>query len=481
MTDRLLPRRRFIRAGLGAAGAATIAGRFPALGRQLGGLSVPAASILDLPAAQSPIDHVVVVMMENRSVDHYLGWLATDETFLEAGRRRYGESFGFTADNTQTYFDAAGNAVPTRYWPEEDPTSPYRMCGHPDPDHGWEGGRVQRDKGFIAEGSGNDEYALGFYGPEDIPTYARLARRFTTFDRYHCSLMASTYPNREYLHSAQSGGNKDNYMPIEERGFQWATIWDRLMAAGVSCGHYFIDVPTTLLWGARLMPITAHIEQYFARAATGTLPSVTFVDPGFTTDLQTDDHPNNGDMQAAQRFVFDVFKAFADSPHWQNGVFIVTYDEWGGFFDHVPPPVLPDDRASADDLENFGQAGFRVPTLMASPYAQPGFVDHNLYDHTSILRFLEWRFLGAPAVGTEGAGWWLTERDRYASNIGASLVTTPTPEIAIDPLPQIPIGSSLGCDGVPTTGDDLPVSAAEVHPMQLLRDSGYLEAVGLRT
>ena len=78
---------------------------------------------------------------------------------------------------------------------------------------------------------------------------------------------------------------------------------------------------------------------------------------------------------------------------------MLTYDEWGGFFDHVAPPILPDLRASANDEENFGQAGFRVPTVLASPYARPGFVDHTQYDHTSILRFLEWRFLGAPPRG----------------------------------------------------------------------------------
>jgi hypothetical protein len=112
-------------------------------------------------------------------------------------------------------------------------------------------------------------------------------------------------------------------------------------------------------------------------------------------------------------------------------MFILMYDEWGGFFDHVRPPTVPDSRAFGDDADNFGQLGFRVPSLLASPYARRGYVDHALYDHTSVLRFLEWRFLGAPAQGPgkRGDEWFLTERDRYANNIGASLrFDRPEPE-----------------------------------------------------
>ena len=111
------------------------------------------------------------------------------------------------------------------------------------------------------------------------------------------------------------------------------------------------------------------------------------------------------------------------SPQWRRGVFIATYDEWGGFFDHVAPPHFPDDRANADDLLDFSQAGFRVPTVMASPFGHSGLVDSRTYDHSSILRFIEWRFLGAPpeGPGNDTDSWFLTRRDRYAANLGASL------------------------------------------------------------
>ena len=126
-----------------------------------------------------------------------------------------------------------------------------------------------------------------------------------------------------------------------------------------------------------MAPYIRSLDRFFEDAAAGTLPHVVFVEPQFggTDALRTDDHPY-GDVGMGQRWVREVFGAFTRSPHWQRGAFILTYDEWGGFFDHVHPPLLADARASKNDANNFAQAGFRVPTLLASPYAQPGAVDH---------------------------------------------------------------------------------------------------------
>ncbi len=200
--------------------------------------------------------------------------------------------------------------------------------------------------------------------------------------------------------------------------------------------------------------------------------------------LRTDDHPH-GDMRVAQRFLSLVFGALQRSPQWSRTAFIVTYDEWGGFFDHVPPPILPDDHASTVDLENLGQAGFRVPTLIASPYARPGFADHTLYDHASVLRFIEWRFLGAPASGTDGNGWWLTTRDRFAENIGASLASSPDADAILDPVPALPLGS-LPCDGqifqdvpgVQDVEDQLGLTLVEALERGLFEQAGYDLDVG---
>src|SRR4029077_15659135 len=198
-------------------------------------------------------------------------------------------------------------------------------------------------------------------------------------------------------------------------GFPWPTIFDRLTAAGVSWGYNYTDLPPTAARGPRPLPQLTPLDQYFQRCEQGQLPHVTVVDPGFLNGTRTDNHPH-GDIRAGEGFVRDVFAAFARSPHWRNGLFVLTYDEWGGFYDHVTPPIVPDDRASTVDADNFGQAGFRVPTVLASPYVKPGFVNHRRYDHTSILRFLEWRFLGAPpeGPGQDSDSWYLTLRDRTA-------------------------------------------------------------------
>jgi phospholipase C len=480
-----MDRRDFVKRGLALGGGAALGSLLPlrSLWARPDGLSVKGASLLDLPAAESPIDTVVVLMMENRSFDHYLGWLAQDHEYLEAGKSRHQGHFAVDGDNTQRYRDPEGEFTDTYYLPgKSGEDNPYRGCHHPDPGHGWNAGRAQRDGGFLTERSGNDEFALGYYRAEDIPLYASLAHRFTAFDQYFCSILGPTFPNREYLHSAQSGGRKDNSVDFEG-GFDWPTIWDRLIAAGVSSGYYFVDLPVTALWGARLLPITRHIEEYFAQAATGTLPNVTFIDPGFTTGFRTDDHPY-ADIRAGQKLVTDYIKAFVDSPHWQRGAFFITYDEWGGFFDHVRPPVLPDDLASADDADNFGQAGFRVPTLMASPFARKGFVDHELYDHASILRFIEWRFLGAPPTGpgNDGDSWFLTKRDRFANNIGASLLLEGAdPEFHLPQVPEVPV-TSEPCEGEILEGLPVATSAqpdlAEPHAFELLLDDDYFERVG---
>ena len=474
-----MDRREFLRtAGLTVAAAAL----GPRLSHLFGGTSAEAqalggvgSSILELPAKESPIDHVVVLMMENRSFDHFLGWLATDEGFLEEGRRRHGRAFYVEGDQAQTFPDPQGRRHSTYYLPDaEGEENPYRGCGHPDPGHGWESGRAQRDGGFLARGSGNDEFAIGYYRERDVALYATLARRFTTFDRYHCSVLGPTFPNREYLHAAQSGGNKANDIPFDTLGFQWPAIWDLLRGAGVPAAYYFVDLPTLLLWGPRMLPFMRHLEAYFLDCAAGTLPNVTFVDPGFTTGLRTDDHPH-GDMRAGQRFVFNVVQAFVNSPLWDRGVLFITYDEWGGFFDHVRPPILPDDRASRRDSENFGQAGFRVPTLMVSPYARRGYVDHRLYDHTSILRFIEWRFLGAPPEGPKGSGWYLTKRDRHANNIGRSLrPDRPDTGFALEGLPQLPV-TSMPCSGSELEGLPVPIAKS---PFEEAMEAGYFERVG---
>jgi phospholipase C len=482
-----MDRREFLkRAGL-LGGAAAAVTALPGCRRLFPPGFRAGRGMLDGSAASAPIDHVVVVMMENRSFDHWLGWLAEDGQYLEAGRRRYGRHFSVDGNQHQSFPGPAG-MVPTAHVPDQqNQPNPFQGCGHPDPSHGWTGGRAERDQGFLAPATGNDEFALGYYLRDDLPFTSRLASRFTTFDAYHASLLGPTYPNREYLHSAQSGGNKSNYLPIAEGGFTWPTIWERLEAAGVPCRYYASDLPVTALWGQRLNHFQKFLPDYLTDCANGTLPNVVMVDPTFLGVNQNDDHPL-ADIRGGQRFLREVFQAFYESPHWESGLFVVTYDEWGGFFDHVRPPVFADDRASAVDAENFGQAGFRVPTVMASPFALSNFVDHRQYDHTSVLRFLEWRFLGAPpeGPGKQGDTWFLTQRDRNAANLGASLRRRRVSADAGFDVGGLPLAlPDPPCADNPTTldapaGRMLTASAAasEDRDLQLALDSGYFEKVG---
>ena len=495
-------RREFLRAAGLVGGAAVIGG--PGLLARSDGSSPGRPSASDVPrlplppdsmlghlAKESPIDTVVVLMMENRSFDHYLGWLGHDQGYLEEGRRRYGKHFHVNARLHESYRDPSGTEVPTQYTLKlTDDSNPFRGCDHLGPGHSWDAGRAQRDFGFLAAGTHNDAFAASYYLGDDVPVHAQMARRFTVLDRHHASLLGPTFPNRMYLYSAQSEGLTTSPVPVELGMYRAPTILDALDRAGVPTAEYFVDLPTALLWGPRMFPF---VHAYFEDASAGTLPNVTFVTPQFGGPFRTDDHPH-GTIELGQRFVDAVFRAFLQSPQWQRGLFVLVYDEWGGFFDHVRPPVVPDARSSHDDLENFGQTGFRVPSIVASPYARRGYVDHNLYDHASIIRFLEWRFLGAPAQGPgrRGDRWFLTRRDRFANNLGAGLrFRPPEPDVEMPALALVEISGPcdeerrvgrVGPDEVPdpfVRSDLLTTIVRERYPRITYRP--WLEGTNLQT
>jgi phospholipase C len=473
-----MDRRDFLKAGLVVGGAAALGACrvFPVDPRP----SARVHSVLDIQPGESGIDTIVVCMMENRSFDSYLGWLARDQTYLDRGRSLYGHKFAVNGQSFQRFPGPGGEPVDTYrrlLYPDADP---WRACGHPDPGHGWDAGRAERDGGFLAPGSGNDIFALGYFEGADLPIYDALARRFVVCDDWHASVLGPTYPNREYLLSGQSGGNKANaFPPATGDGWPWDNIVDRLSRAGVSSAEYATDLPPLALWGSRMLPHIHTISDYYDDAHSGSLPSVTFVSPSFFGDTRSDDHPL-GDPRAAQRFVRDVFAAFTRSPQWHNGLFVLTYDEWGGFFDHVTPPRLADERASTNDADDFSQAGFRVPTILASPRALPGAVDQAQYDHTSVLRFIEWRFLGAPPRGSRlNASWALTLRDRNARNPGELLSSEYfDPNLYFNPDLTI-ADPSLACGG-PEALQVQGMDMQEESPWEAGLENGYWERVGVK-
>jgi phospholipase C len=407
-----------------------------------------------------PIDTFVVLMMENRSFDHYLGWLPG------ADGRQAGLS----------YVDTSGKTWSTR------PLAPdWQGCGHPDPDHSWDGGRGQlnggRCDGFLK--TGNDVFGISYYREEDLGFIPAAARAFTTFDRFHCSLMAATLPNREYMHAAQSYGQTDNSLPGEagyNTGFPDTTIFAALDAAGVSNRYFFNDVPVSALWGAPGLARSGSIAEFYERCATGTLPNVSYVDPNFAGSvgegpgLSADEHPH-GDVRAGQAFMSDVVHAFLESPQWKRGALFIVYDEWGGFFDHVAPQRVPDDRNSSDINKDFGLMGFRIPAVGISPYLRRGHVAHTVYGFESILKMIEYRFGLAP----------LTKRDAYARNIARSFDWESRPRLEIPDLPDPPAVVSMACaPGSAGAASDAheQIERPDEHSVMELVTSGYLEQFG---
>ena len=374
--------------------------------RVAGSQARPAA--LSAPGS-SGINHIVVVCMENRSFDHMLGWLPG------ADGRQAGLS----------YLDSSGVPHPTYH------LSTFQGCGHPDPDHSYQGGRVEYNGG-ACDGwlRVNDDFAIGYYQQSDLPFLGRAAPLWTVCDNYFAATMAETIPNRLYLHAAQTdridGSTTTTALP---------TIWDLLAAAGVPARYYFNDVPVLALWGSRYAAISSPFARFLSDAALGTLPSVAYVDPPFLGEqgdgTSFDDHPH-GDIRNGDAFLNTVYRAVTTSPNWNRTVLVITFDEWGGFFDHVPPPSAPDTNPALTGLR-----GFRVPCLVVSPLAYRSTVSHGVYDHTSILKMIEWRY-GLPS---------LTPRDAAANNLAdvLNLGAPPqpsAPQWTVNPVPAVPCAAA---------------------------------------
>src|SRR5258708_26115240 len=251
--------------------------------------------------------------------------------------------------------------------------------------------------GFLRAGS-NDVYAIGYYGEQDIPFCAALARNYTTCDRYFASVLGPTFPNRLFLHAAQTDRltNSTNVSSLP-------AIWDRLASAGVSANYFYSNVPFVALWGAKYLGISRLYQDFLVAAANGTLPAVSFVDPRYTIlddGTGNDDHPH-ADIRKGDLFLYQTFEAVATGPKWANTVFIVNFDECGGFFDHVAPTRATAANHVGPDLVNRKtRLGLRVPTVVASPFSRGNANDPRVsalvFDHTSVLKLIEWRWWLAP-------------------------------------------------------------------------------------
>ncbi len=368
------------------------------------------------PPRAAGFEHVVVVMMENRSFDHFLGWLPGAN----------GQQAGLA------YKDSANVSHPTHALAPD-----YQGCGFLDPGHSYENGRVQYHNGaadgWLLNGSdgdstdpnrANDIYAIGYFGQSDLAFLGAAGPAFTVCDNYFAAILSATYPNRFYMHAAQtdslSNTSTTSTLP---------TIWSRLEEHGFSGRYYFSDLPFLALWGSRYVNISKPFSQFLIDAANGTLPNVAFIDPRFGGEgqgLSNDDHPH-ADIRNGEVFLNQVYDALRNSPNWSKTVLIINYDEWGGFFDHVPPPFAPIPTASAAAGDTDGRIGFRVPCIIISPYARRNHIAHGQYDHTSILKMIEWRFGLTPLSNRDSTANNLAEvLDLASPNVSAPAFTVPT-------------------------------------------------------
>jgi phospholipase C len=378
----------------GRADCAFAAGSLPA---ETQGVSHPSGEDI-------PVDHIIITMMENRSFDHYYGNLPA-----------YGQPDVDVAPADATNPDPNGLPV-ARYHDTQ-----YCLV---DTNHGWDGTHRQIHggamDGFVTTNDGYHELpangtlemvsgrrAMAYYDETDLPFYYWLANEFTIADRYFSSVPGPTWPNRMYLYAATSVGAVKNTLRTAE-----ATIFDNLEKRQISWKIYVDGAPSFSVFPNEYLEYREEhirtIDEFRVDVAAGNLPQVAIVEPyfGITTYDNNDEHPP-AIMQIGQKYVAELIESVTKSPAWPRTAMFLTYDEHGGYYDHVPPPkaCAPLDHAAevpeGGEPGDFDQYGVRVPFLLVSPFAKKHHVSHEVYDHTSILRFIEARFILPAMTGRD--------------------------------------------------------------------------------
>ena len=347
--DRPVSRRDFLK------GAATIA---------LAGAAAPLVTCRTSPSGPSrspiplPIQHVLVAMQENRSFDHYYGFAPF------AGP--YGVPDGYSQQ------DAGGAAIRPHH---------LTTLAVADIGHSWKAIHKEFDNGAMdGFARTNGAGALGYYTENDLPFYYSLFSDSTLCVNYFASVLGPTIPNRLYLAAGTSGGITTNPLSMFGR-LEFPTILDLLDAAGVSWKVYNLGpgvVNNVFRFFKRWTgePRVAQTKaDYMQDLRAGTLPQVSYLVPSFLS--QEDEHPP-ASVALGMRLQQELITALRQSAAWSTAAYVLTYDEGGGFFDHVPPP----------QLDAFG-LGIRVPAWVVSPFARRGHLEPTAYDHTSVLKFIE--------------------------------------------------------------------------------------------
>ena len=341
----------------------------------------------------SGIDNFIVLMMENRSFDHLLGGLALDRSY--PGRRLID---GLRGDESNP--DRAGRPVPITRRNAEVAAIDLRPKWHISHE-AWNQGR---NDGFVTANPAhlaND--VMSYHDREWAPLHYALADRYAVCDRWFASVMGSTWPNRFFLQAATSDGHTGN-APMLGRGPR--TVWDLMSQRCLDARCYFageislytLAFPSRVLSGRGAM-VPQRIDSFFRDAREGALPAFSLIEPDYAL---SDMHPPRK-LALGEAFVASVVRAVEQSPQWSRTLLVITYDEHGGFYDHVAPGSVADMRPA------FRQLGFRVPTILVGPSVAPGSVVSTPFEHVSVLATLRSRFgiesLGSRMDGAADLSW----------------------------------------------------------------------------
>jgi phospholipase C len=368
-------------------------------------LGAPTGAGAAPPAGLTKIKHIIVMMQENRSYDSYFGSLHSE---------------GQPASPAEP---TTGNPDPTNPALTIQPFKTTQECTVADLNHSWNGTHQEwaggAMSGFTAANvdpaDPTGSRTMGYFDKSVLPFYYGLANQFSIADHYFASALTQTFPNRMYLLAGTSFGHIRNDLP-PSGGWKQKSIFNLLDAHSpkITWKIYLasFEVEELFSYVEQHKSHIATMKQYYADAKAGKLPQVSFVEasPLGKVNVESDEHPP-ANVQIGEKFTHDVMKALIASPNWKSSALFLTYDEHGGFYDHVPPPaaVKPDNippmLKPGDTPGAFDHYGIRVPSIVVSPYAKKHFVSHTVYDHTSILHFIETRF-GLPT---------LTKRDKAAN------------------------------------------------------------------
>lgn len=369
---------------------------------------------------QTDIEHIVVLMLENRSFDHMCGW--------------FGRGDGLTPQmfNREDPNDPASAPIVVT------PDARYAGDLNIDPLHGLLDVNVQlfgtttepqppiaTNVGFVlayARQSGTTPAGghaiMRAFDPAKLPVLRTLAAEFILCDRWFASVPGETWPNRFFAHAATSGG----WVDTQFRYYSFRTIYDNLADAGYDWAIYFHDFPQSLVLGSLRKPQYKrnfkYAAEFFRDIKTGRLPAYSFIEPRYFNFLRwkaNDQHPPH-DVRLGEHLIADVYEALRTSAIWNSTLFFVLYDEHGGIYDHVPPPaaVNPDGLNSVAPPFDFRRLGVRVPAVIVSPFVGRGLVDSTIYDHTSILATVRELF-NLPHG--------LTQRDQQANTVSRNLTS----------------------------------------------------------